>query len=66
MKDLKTLLRALDDQGFSVRRSGKGHLLVQRGGRTVATLAGTPSDWRSHRNSLAALRRAGFVGSFHS
>lgn len=62
-KDLRTLSRALTSQGFTTRMSSKGHLVVSRSGHTVAVLAGTPSDCRSMRNSLADLRRAGFVCS---
>lgn len=62
-KDLRRLERALIAQGFATRRTKKGHLAVQRAGMTVAVLAGTPSDWRSRLNGVAALRRAGFVPS---
>lgn len=59
-KDTQDLLKALQRQGFEVARTAKGHWRVTREGRTVAVLGGTPSDWRSRRNELAALRRAGF------
>lgn len=60
-KDVRQLIRELDAQHFEVRPTRKGHYLVAKGGTVVAGLPGTPSDWRSLRNSLAALRRAGFV-----
>lgn len=59
-KDLKKLTKALEDQGFSVRVSKRGHILVFNADGLVATFSGTPSDWRSLKNSMAALRRAGF------
>lgn len=60
--DLRKLLRALEDQGFTVERTGKGHWLVRNSeGRTVANLAGTPSAGSSWRNGLAPLKRAGFI-----
>lgn len=62
-KENRRLTRDLAQQGFAIRRTRRGHLAVQRNGITVAVLAGTPSDWRSTRNSLAQLRRAGFTSS---
>ena len=59
-KDLKKLTKALEDQGFSFRVSKRGHILVFNADGLVATFSGTPSDWRSLKNSMAALRRAGF------
>lgn len=59
-KNLKKLTKALEDQGFSVRVSKRGHILVFNSDGLVATFSGTPSDWRSLKNSMAALRRAGF------
>lgn len=59
-KNLKKLTKALEDQGFSVRVSKRGHILVFNADGLVATFSGTPSDWRSLKNSMAALRRAGF------
>lgn len=59
-KDLRKIVRALKAQGFEVAVTGKGHLVVTREGALVATFSGTASDWRSIRNSLAPLRRAGF------
>lgn len=60
--DLRTLLKALRAQGFTVDRTGSGHWLVRNAeGRAVATIAGTASDHRSLRNALAVLRRAGLI-----
>lgn len=59
-KDLKKLLKALVKAGFEVRVTKKGHHAVYLGERWITTLAGTPSDHRSSKNALAALKRAGF------
>lgn len=60
-KDIRKLTRELRRQGFEVRATRRGHLAVSTSGQSIAVLAGTPSDWRSHRNGLARLRRAGFI-----
>lgn len=59
-KDLRKIIRALEEQGFDVTRTRKGHWQVFLDGIWVTTLPGTPSDWRSFRNALAAAKRAGF------
>jgi hypothetical protein len=59
-KDLRKLMKALEQQGFEVRLTSKGHLMVYRDGRAIATLSGTASDHRSLRNGIAKLRNAGF------
>lgn len=59
-KELKKVAKALEAQGFETRVSKKGHMIVTRDGRLVATFSGTASDWRSMRNSIADAKRAGF------
>lgn len=59
-KELKKVAKALEAQGFETRISKKGHMIVTRDGRLVATFSGTASDWRSMRNSIADAKRAGF------
>jgi hypothetical protein len=59
-KELRPLVRRLDRQGFTCKRTRRGHVAVRAGGLVVAVLSGSPSDWRSDRNALARLRRAGF------
>lgn len=59
-KDLRKIAKALREQGFEVKITRKGHLMVSRDGRVVAVFSGTASDWRSMKNSLADARRAGF------
>jgi hypothetical protein len=61
-KGLRKLLKALDDQDFTAERTKRQHWLIRdQQGRAVTTIAGTPSCPRSSDNSLARLRRAGFV-----
>ncbi|MBT1003954.1 hypothetical protein KIH31_15290 [Paenarthrobacter sp. DKR-5] len=62
-KDTRKLIRKLTRQGFDVRRTRGGHFAVRAAGVQVTVLAGTASDWRSTRNDLARLRRAGFTQS---
>lgn len=59
--DMRRMLRALEEQGFEVTRTKRGHYEVRKDGRRVATMAGTPSDHRGIRNAIAYLRKAGFV-----
>jgi hypothetical protein len=60
--DLRKLITALEDQGYIVSTSAKGHYLVStEHGRRVAVLAGTPSDRRGIKNAISRLRRSGFV-----
>lgn len=60
-KDIRTLIKDLEAQGFEIRRTTKGHHRVYRDGQPVCTLSGTPSDHRSMKNSIAALKRAGYI-----
>ncbi len=60
-KDTRELVKALEEQGFEVAPSKGGHFIVRKDGRRVSTLAGSPSDHRTWLNTIAALRRAGFV-----
>ena len=59
-KDLPKIVKALEDQGFEVTVTSKGHIIVTRDGEVITTFSGTPSDWRSIRNSLSYARKAGF------
>lgn len=60
-KDLKRIVKALEKQGFDVRVSQKGHVIVERNGEIVVVFAGTASDWRSMKNGIARARRHGFI-----
>lgn len=59
-KETRQLIKKLQAQGFDVEQTKGNHYVVRKDGRRVATLAGTPSDSRSHKNAVAALKRAGF------
>lgn len=59
-KELRKYVKALEAQGFVVTITAKQHVVVSRNGKIIATFSGTASDWRSIRNSLAPLKRAGF------
>lgn len=59
-KDVTKLITQLSRQeGITVRRTRKNHYRVYRDGLLIAGIPGTPSDWRSLRNTKAQLRRAG-------
>ncbi len=57
----RDLVKKLRAQGFETRLTSKQHLLVLLHGRRVACFAGTPSDHRAWKNSMAPLRRLGFT-----
>lgn len=59
-KDLKKMIKALEDQGYEVRRTAGSHYEVRYDGRKVTTFPGTPSDHRSWLNALARAKRHGF------
>lgn len=59
-KRTREALEALEAQGFTVRRTRRGHYFVTKDGQPVTTFSGTPSDQRAFANALAAARRAGF------
>jgi hypothetical protein len=51
----------LEAQDFTVTPTKNGHYKVHNSeGNFVATIEGTSSDWRGEKNTLSALRRAGF------
>jgi len=61
MNGMTELLRQLDAQGFTWRPTKRQHIMVYApDGRLVTTLPSTPSDYRSMKNAIAVLRRAGF------
>jgi hypothetical protein len=60
-KDVKALIRKLEEQDFTVTHVKSGHYHVRdRGGRLVGTIPCTPSEYRGLKNQIARLRRAGF------
>lgn len=62
-KDLRKLVKAAEAQGFTTRTARTNHVQFFAPGerRACACFASTPSDKRSWLNSLADLKRAGFV-----
>ena len=60
-KDTRVLLAEAERQGFTVTISKRGHPQVYLNDKWVTTLSGTAGDWRSMKNALAAIKRAGFI-----
>ena len=55
----KDIRRLLDASGIPWEvRKGKRHATLWIAGRPVTAVGGTPSDHRSHRNTLGRIRRA--------
>jgi len=59
-RELREVLKALEAQDFTVRRTRRGHYFVTKDGQRVATFAGTASDHRALANGIADAKRAGF------
>lgn len=59
-KELRKIVKALEDQGFEVTTTKRQHIQVRKDGHLIVTMSGTPSDHRSLLNGLARLKRAGF------
>ena len=57
---LRKFLKALEDRGFEVKRTRRGHWQVYKDGIWVTTLPGNPKEYRSLGNAIAGARRAGF------
>jgi hypothetical protein len=59
--ELAEIIAALEDQGWRVERTKKGHWRCYApGGEGIVLLAGIPLDRRSLANAVARLRRYGF------
>lgn len=59
-KDLASILSAADQQGFALRPTRRGHVVVTRAdGSRVTTVSGT-GNRHTRIRVLAQLRRAGF------
>lgn len=61
MNDLRKIVRLAKRHGFTVARARRGSHLIFRDpdGRQVAVAAGSASDCRSLKNTVADLRAAG-------
>lgn len=57
-KDLRPVLDALEDSGYEVTRTRRGHYKAICPGRSTLTF-GASGDWRAIRNIVALLRRNG-------
>lgn len=60
-KEISKLIKAIEKQRFTVKRTAKGHYQVRKGPTLITLLPGTPSDHRSLKNSLSYLKKAGFI-----
>lgn len=58
--DQKGLLAELEKQGVKLRKTGSGHIVAERDGATY-TLGSTPSDYRSVKNTVAGMKKAGVL-----
>ena len=60
-KDLRKVIKALDEQGFTIDESANGmRLRITRDENFIVVISVKSKDWRGLRNGIAALRRAGF------
>lgn len=59
-KEIRKLIAEVEAQGFTVKVTSNGHFFITKDGKPITTIGGTPSDHRSWRNVIAALKRAGF------
>lgn len=60
-KELRSLLKAIEAEGFTTQRTRKGHWQVRNSeGKVVTVLSGTPSDHRTRLNELRGLKPYGF------
>ena len=59
-KEIRALAKLAEAQGWTVTRTRNGHLKWVSPQGSVVISPSTPSDWRSMKNHLAHLRRAGF------
>lgn len=60
-REMKPVVRALEEQGWTIRGTSKGHVMCMSPTGAVVVNSGTTSDWRSSRNFLSQLKRAGLV-----
>jgi hypothetical protein len=58
-KETRAMIARIEAAGCEVRLARNKHWKVYRDGRYLATMAGSPSDWRSKKNCEAQLKRLG-------
>lgn len=58
-KEVKQMFRSVDNSRglLTGKRTAKGHIMIMHKDGGMCTVAGTPSDGRTLKNSLADLRR---------
>jgi hypothetical protein len=65
-KDFSALVKEAEGQGWRVQRTKKGHWrLLAPDGVGIVIAAGTPSDRRGFDNTVASMRRYGFIWKGH-
>jgi len=57
--DWKRVLEAAQEQGWRIRPTRDGAMLLAPNGSGKVTVHGTPSDWRALRNAISEMRREG-------
>lgn len=58
-KDVRAMIRRIECAGCEVRLAKNQHWKIYRDGCYLATMSGSPSDWRSKKNCEAQLKRLG-------
>lgn len=58
-RQIKTFIRAADEQGFRTRETKKGVMIYAKNGEGAVLLHLTPSDKRGVKNARARLRGIG-------
>ncbi len=61
-KEVKKLVRQLEQQGWRVEERGARFMCFSPDGRTIVPIHKTPSDHRWLKNTLSELRKGGFDG----
>lgn len=59
-KAWRKLAKKLEAQGAHIERTGSGHFKVTAPWGKVVICPSTPSEYRSMRNTMSYLRKAGF------
>lgn len=58
-RELQQLIRKCEDQGWRVKETRSGWILLSPNGVDTASVHKTPSDHRADKNFLAKLKRYG-------
>lgn len=60
-RETKRLVAAIVAAGGEVKLGRAGHIKVYLEGRQIGSMPSTPSEYRSRKNTIADLRRAGLA-----